>query len=64
MANMNYCRFENTANDLRDCVNALDEMPDFEELSETEKDAANEMFELCQNFVEIFKQSILPNLEK
>ena len=23
MGNMSYCRFENTANDLQDCVNAL-----------------------------------------
>jgi len=25
MGNMSYCRFENTANDLRDCVYALNE---------------------------------------
>ena len=25
MANMSYCRFENTYGDLADCVNALDE---------------------------------------
>jgi len=26
MSNMSYCRFENTANDLRDCEEALEEM--------------------------------------
>lgn len=25
MANMSYCRFENTARDISDCINALDE---------------------------------------
>ncbi len=25
MANMSYCRFENTARDLRDCIEALEE---------------------------------------
>ena len=37
MGNMSYCRFENTANDLRDCVNAIrrgeyDELNDYAEL--------------------------------
>ena len=35
MANMSYCRFENTAKDLRDCVDAIrngeyDELNDYE----------------------------------
>jgi len=26
MPNMSYCRFENTSNDIRDCIEALDEL--------------------------------------
>ena len=33
MANMSYCRYENTAKDLRDCVNALWEADREEPLS-------------------------------
>jgi hypothetical protein len=66
MANMSYCRFENTAPDMKDCTDALGEMEfsDFEELSETEQNAARKLFTICKMYVEVFKQSILPNLEK
>ena len=31
MANMSYCRWENTANDLQDCMNSLGDVHDFTE---------------------------------
>ena len=49
MANMSYCRFENTLSDLQACY---DSMLDREELSKSEKRARDEMAELCQNFVD------------
>ena len=57
MSNMSYCRFQNTKNDLSDCVDTLEEMSDgseetFEELSDEEKRAMKNMVELCQRFLE------------
>ena len=48
--NMSYCRFENTANNLRDCIEALhdDEMP-----SMTEYYAMQRMIEMCTEFIQI-----------
>ena len=36
MGNISYCRFENTLADMRDCLNALENGLDAEELSEYE----------------------------
>lgn len=42
MANMSYCRFQNTNNDLQDCLNTLE---DGEALSKEEFAACKDMFE-------------------
>ena len=48
MANMSYCRFENTLRDMKDCYPHLEEDGDSEDtLSETESRARQEMIELC-----------------
>ena len=54
MANMSYCRFQNTSIDLRDCVDALEEAYDFEELdlSNGELAAMKYMRRLCEKFLE------------
>ena len=54
MANMSYCRFENTSNDLRDCVGAMEEAYDMAELdlSRTELSSLKYMRELCERFLE------------
>lgn len=55
MANMSYCRFQNTASDLRDCVTALEELlndPEAEPLSRDEDDAADWMETLCRRYLE------------
>lgn len=52
MANMSYCRFENTYNDLHDCVDAL-ENESFEDLSASEQQFAKEMRELCERYLEL-----------
>jgi len=47
VGNMSYCRFENTLRDLRDCWEALGEMPDTKELSPSEKEAMKTLILLC-----------------
>lgn len=44
MANMSYCRFQNTLRDLQDCYHHFDET---EHLSEEEKEARTDMIELA-----------------
>lgn len=51
MANMSYCRFENTANDLRDCVYAIEEGEYNNGISDTEKRGLEEIFELAYQLV-------------
>lgn len=57
MGNLSYCRFENTASALQDCIDAVEEMMDHdgknsygEVLSTTEKDAFEEMIELAETY--------------
>lgn len=48
MPNMSYCRFENTLGDLEDCMNALEDgVLDNPELSESERESALQLIELC-----------------
>ena len=51
MSNMSYCRFENTARDLRDCVYALEEGE--LENGGTEMDAAIKMLDLCREYLDL-----------
>lgn len=46
MANMSYCRFENTLSDLRDCNEAL-QSGDDEDMSASEKRARERLINLC-----------------
>ena len=48
MANMSYCRFENTLTDLHDCLNHIDD----ELESETEKKARKKLVKLCQRIID------------
>ncbi len=49
---MSYCRFENTANDLQDCVNAIDR-GETDELNEYEKSGLAQIQLLAQYIVNI-----------
>lgn len=49
MANMSYCRFQNTFSDLEDCVRALE---NGDTLSEDEMWYASKMRRLCESFIE------------
>ena len=45
MANMHYCRFQNTLSDLKECMASLEEG---EVLSREELRAANELLRMCE----------------
>jgi len=47
MANMSYCRFENTNQDIKDCINALEER---NISSQSEKRAAMKMLQNVLNY--------------
>ena len=57
MANMAYCRFQNTLLDLQDCHRALDGMSDYRsELSEEELEAALKLFRLCELLADDYRE--------
>ena len=51
--NMSYCRFENTSNDLSDCINAMEDAETLAEmdLSKYESQAMKRMAEMAQEFL-------------
>ncbi len=51
MPNMSYCRFENTAQDLQDCLYALEE-GETTELSRFELRGLRNLLRLCEEFVD------------
>ena len=51
MGNMSYCRFENTANDLQDCVNAI-RRGEYNELNDYEVEGLQEILFLAQEIVD------------
>ena len=57
MANMSYCRFENTLADLRDCEDALNE-DGVDSLSGTEKEAAIRLIRMCKRIGDGFEGDI------
>lgn len=59
MANMSYCRFQNTSSALADCIYALEELlndPSAEPLSDNESDAAETMVHLCTTYLKLHAQ--------
>ena len=63
MANMSYCRFENTARDLRDCVYAIENGEHTDDLSSYEKDGLEELLDLCEAMF-FMKEEIKEALEQ
>ena len=47
MGNMSYCRFENTARDLRDCVQAI-ENGEIDDLDSYEKNGLEDLLDYCE----------------
>jgi len=62
MANMSYCRFENTYHDLKDCYEALNEADSLESLEQTvneyEKKFIQKLVELCKDIVDEFGDAL------
>ena len=57
MANMGYCRFQNTLGDLRDCMDALDEIGgDLTELSSDERRVAKRLIAMCLEIGEAYSE--------
>lgn len=53
--NMSYCRFQNTLEALRECVEALDEIDwDIGKLDSDERRAAKQLANLCQQLADDF----------
>jgi len=46
MANMSYCRFENTASDLLDCLEHIRD-----DVSDSEENARQKLIDLCREIV-------------
>lgn len=51
MPNMSYCRFENTVNDMNDCLNAIEDR-EVNDLSDYELQALKDFLELGQAIVD------------
>ena len=52
MPNMSYCRFENTVQDMQDCINAIEE-GDTSELSSSEVRALEEFLDLAREITNL-----------
>ena len=48
MANMSYCRFENTARDLRDCLDAIENGAHTEDLNSYERNGLEDLLSICE----------------
>lgn len=60
MANMSYCRFENTLTDLRDCQEALEDFINNDEnviSSDEERRKAKELIDVCRQIADAFDES-------
>lgn len=51
---MSYCQFQNTLNDLQDCLESLTTKP-FSDLSKDEQKARNELVELCKKIAKYYE---------
>jgi len=51
MSNMSYCRFENTARDLEDCLDAIQNGEINDLSSQYEVDALEQLLDLCKEVV-------------
>ena len=58
MANMSYCRMRNTANDLQDCINAIEEGEYTDGISREERQGLDEILELAQYLVDNLQDEI------
>ncbi len=57
MANMSYCRYRNTLNDLQDCYDSMSYDEDGDELSREESNAKEQLLELCAEITDQFNDA-------
>ena len=62
MGNMSYCRFENTLTDMRDCLHALENGLDVEELSDYEISALQDFADTARQIAK-FESNIYNVIE-
>ncbi len=64
MANMSYCRFENTARDLQDCINAINR-GETEDLNDYEVEGLRDILEMSNEIIDMeeFIKEILDSYE-
>jgi hypothetical protein len=62
MGNMSYCRFENTASDLADCLDAIENGAHTEDLSSYEKRGLEDLLSICETIF-FMKEEIEEMLE-
>jgi hypothetical protein len=58
MANMSYCRFENTLNDLRDCLNAMREEGLEGIENESELECAESLAEIARKYINAYENAV------
>ena len=63
MANMSYCRFRNTLNDLMDCLHALEE-DGVEGLSREEREAAEDLYATAKRLVDAYETALSDETER
>tara|TARA_A100001391_G_scaffold174559_1_gene137046 strand:- start:78 stop:275 length:198 start_codon:yes stop_codon:yes gene_type:complete len=65
MANMSYCRFENTTRDMEDCINAIEDR-EIDDLSSYEVRALSSFLDLAKEIINLEPEieEILEKYEK
>lgn len=56
MANMSYCRFRNTEQDFRDCVDAIGNADSIDDFSNAERKSAERLYHLTNEYVAYYEQ--------
>lgn len=56
MANMPYCRFRNTEQDFRDCVDAIGNADSIDDFSNAERKSAERLYHLANEYVAYYEQ--------
>lgn len=56
MANMSYCRFRNTEQDFRDCVDVIGNIESIDDLSNSERKSAERLYHLANEYVAYYEQ--------
>ncbi len=66
MPSMSYCMFENTSNDLNQCVNAMREATDLEDLdlNEYEQEGFRALYKLSKDYIELYKMLTVNDFEE